>query len=203
MTLVFWIIYTAGDALHAAAVWRADLTTAFDRMIPFYPAAAAIYLCVSPMLMAAPFVFRAPERLLPFGVAIVAELLIALAIYYVLPTQIPAAHYDPSGVIGSLLWLADAINLDGNNVPSLHVALSASAAWAYAPLLTRGWRIAAFALAGATAISTLLTHQHIVADVVGGLALAALGMGLVYPRAQRALAETKAWLGSSVCNGQH
>jgi membrane-associated phospholipid phosphatase len=88
-------------------------------------------------------------------------------------------------------------------LPSLHVALSASAALAYAPLLTTGWRISAFGLAGAIAVSTLLTHQHVVADVVGGLALAALGMGLVYPRAQRALAGTKAWLGSSVCNGQH
>jgi len=61
MTLVFWIVYMAGDALHAAAVWRGDLTTVIDRMIPFYPAAAAIYLCVTPMLMAAPFVFRTPE----------------------------------------------------------------------------------------------------------------------------------------------
>jgi membrane-associated phospholipid phosphatase len=73
---------------------------------------------------------------------------------------------------------------------------------AYAPLLTTGPRIAAFGLAGAIAVSTLLTHQHVVADVVGGLALAALGMGLVYPRAQRALAGTKARLGSSVRNGQ-
>lgn len=203
MTLVFWIIYMAGDALHAAAVWRVDLTTDFDRAIPFYPAAAAIYLCVSPMLMAAPFIFRTPERLLPFGVAIVAELLVALAIYYVFPTEVPVARYDPSGVIGSLMWLADAINLDGNNVPSLHVALSASAALGYAPLLTTGPRISAFGLAGAIALSTLLTHQHIVVDVIGGLALAALGMGLVYPWAQRALAGTKARLGSSVCNGQY
>ena len=99
MTLVFWIIYVAGDALHAAAVWRGDLTTAFDRIIPFYPAAAAVYLCVLPMLLAAPFVFRTPERLLPFGVAIVVELLVALAIYYVFPTEVPAVSYDPSGVI--------------------------------------------------------------------------------------------------------
>jgi fatty acid desaturase len=203
MTLVFWIIYVAGDALYAAATWRGDLTTAFDRIVPFYPAAAAVYLCVSPMLMAAPFVFRTPERLLPFGVAIVAELLAALAIYYVFPTEVPAAHYDPSGVIGSLMWLADTINLDGNCLPSLHVALSTSAALAYAPLLTWGPRIFSFGLAGAIALSTLLTHQHIVADVVGGLALAAAGIGLVYPRAQRALEGTKARLGSSVCNGQH
>ena len=155
------------------------------------------------MLMAAPFLFRTPERLLPFGLAIVAELLAALAIYYVFPTEVPAARYDPSGVIGSLMWLADAINLDGNNLPSLHVALSTSAALGYAPLMTTGWRISAFGLAGAIALATLLTHQHVVADVIGGLALAALGMGLVYPRAQRVLAGTKARLGSSVCSAQH
>ena len=36
-----------------------------------------------------------------------------------------------------------------------------------------------------------------------GARMYCLGIGLVYPRAQRALAGTKAWLGSSVCNGQH
>jgi fatty acid desaturase len=201
MTLVFGAIYAAGDALHLAATWRTDLTTPFDRAVPFYPAAAAIYLCVSPMLMAAPFVFRTPERLLPFGAAIVVELLIALAIYYVFPTELAVQRYDSSGLVGSLMWIADTINLDGNNLPSLHVALAASAAWGYAPLLRPRWRLAAFALAGGIAVSTLLTHQHVVADVIAGLALAAIGMGIVYPYARRVLMETKAKLGSSVLDG--
>jgi fatty acid desaturase len=201
VTLVFGIVYTAGDALHAAAGLRYDLTTAVDRAVPFYPEAAAIYLCVSPMLMAAPLVFRTPERLLPFGVAIVAELLIALAIYYAFPTEVAVQRYDSSGVVGSLMWFADTINLDGNNLPSLHVALAASAAWAYAPLLSAPWRRAAIALAGAISVSTLLTHQHVLVDVAGGLALAAVGMRLVYPPAHRALEETRIRLGSSVSSG--
>jgi fatty acid desaturase len=202
MTLVFAVIYTAGDALHAAAISRTDLTTAFDRAIPFYPAAAAIYLCVSPMLMAAPFVFLTPERLLPFGVAIVVELLLALAIYYVFPTEVEVRRYDPSGLVGSLMWFADTINLDGNNLPSLHVALAASAAWGYAPLLRAPWRLSAFGLAGGIAVSTLVTHQHVIADVVAGLALAAVGMGMIYPRAQRALLATKVKLGLFAGDGQ-
>ena len=202
MTIVFSVIYTAGDALYHVAPWRANLTTDFDLAIPFYPAAAAIYLCVSPMLMAAPFVFRTPERLLPFGVAIVAELLIALAIYYAFPTEIADQPYDSSGVVGSLMWFADTINFDGNCLPSLHVALSASAAWGYAPLLRAPWRPAGYALAGSIAVSTLLTHQHVVADVIGGLALAAFGMSFVYPRAQSLLAENIASLGSAVSNGR-
>ncbi len=202
VTLLFGVIYGAGDALHGAATWHLDLTTAADRAIPFYPGAAAIYLCVSPMLMAAPFVFGTPERLLPFGVAIVAELLVALAIYYVMPTQVASPTYVASGAVGTLMWLADTINLDGNNLPSLHVALSATAAWAYAPLLAPGWRLAAIGLAGAIAVSTLLTHQHVLVDVAGGLALAAFGMRLVYPRAQLVLARTKERLSSSVRAGQ-
>lgn len=202
VTLVFAAIYAAGDALHRAAPWHYELSTAFDRAIPFIPGAAVVYLCISPLLMAAPFVFKTPERLLPFGVAIVAELLLALAVYYVFPTKIPAPNYDPSGVAGSLMWLADTVNLDGNNCPSLHVALAASAAAGYALLLRRPWRIALFALAAAIVASTLLTHQHVIADVIAGFALAAFGMGVVHPAAVKALHEMKAQLGSSVLNGR-
>jgi membrane-associated phospholipid phosphatase len=98
--------------------------------------------------------------------------------------------------------LADWINLDGNNLPSLHVALVVSAAWAYAPYLSLRVRFAVFILAALIVASTLLLHQHIVADVVAGIALAAFGMGIVHPLADRKLQQIKTQLGAAVANGR-
>lgn len=201
LTFIFALVYLAGDALHAAAPWHADVTTSLDRAIPFVVAFAPIYLLISPLMMAAPFVFRTPEQLLPFGAAILAQLLVALTVYYVFPAQIPVADYDPRGVTGKLMTLADWINLEGNSLPSLHVALAVSAAWGYVPLLGRSWRTGVIVLTCLIVVSTLLTHQHVIADVMAGLALAAFGMGIVYPRARQRLAATRARLGSAVLNG--
>ena len=202
MTLMFAIIFVTGDALYAAAAHHYNFSIPLDRAIPFYPAASFVYLCVSPMLMAAPFVFRTPERLLPFGAAIFVELLVALVVYYFVPAEVPPVAYDTSGLVGGAMWLADTINLDGNTLPSLHVALVVTAAWGYGPFLRPAWRWAAYALALGVAVSTLLTRQHVVMDVVTGAALAAFGMAFVYPHAQRWIADTRSRLGPAVANGE-
>jgi fatty acid desaturase len=201
MMLAFAAVYGAGEALYARADVRFDFTTALDHAMPFYPAAAFVYLCVTPLLLAAPFVFRTPERLLPFGAAVLVELLAALAIYYVAPAEGAQVSYDSGGLIGGAMWLADAINLDGNSMPSLHVALATSAAWGYAPYLRTGSRRSVYALAAAIAASTLLTHQHVIADVVAGAALAAFGMGVIYPRAQGVISDMLTRLGAAAGDG--
>jgi fatty acid desaturase/membrane-associated phospholipid phosphatase len=198
----FALIYGVGDYLHRAADTTRDLSIGIDHMIPFIPQFAVIYLLVSPLLAAAPFVMKSPERSLPFGVALTAELIVALAIYYAFPTSIRPVSYDPNGLFGSLMSLADWINLDGNNLPSLHVALVVSAAWAYAPYLSPRVRFAVFILAALIVASTLLLHQHVLVDVVSGMALAAFGMGVVHPLADRKLQEIKKQLGAAVANGR-
>ena len=198
----FALIYGVGDYLHRTADTTRDISTGIDRMIPFIPQLAIIYLLISPLMMAAPFVMKTPERLLPFGVALAVELIVALAIYYAFPTNVPPVSYDPNGLFGSLMSLADWINLDGNCFPSLHVALVVSAAWAYAPYLSPRLRFAVFILAALIVASTLLLHQHVLADVISGMALAALGMGIVHPIADRKLRQIKKQLGAAVANGR-
>jgi len=198
----FALIYGVGDYLHRTADTTRDISTAVDHMFPFIPQLAIIYLLISPLMMAAPFVMKSPERLLPFGVALAVELIVALAIYYAFPTNIPPVSYDPNGLFGSLMSLADWINLDGNCFPSLHVALVVSAAWAYAPYLSPRLRFAVFILAALIVASTLLLHQHVLADVVSGMALAALGMGIVHPIAEQKLQQIKKRLGAAVSNGR-
>ena len=197
----FWIVYGLGDHIHHMAQFRFDLSTGLDRAIPFFPQMAIFYLCISPILLAAPFVMRSPERLLPFGVALGAEFLIALAVYYMFPVDVPAVAYSKDGLGGALMQFADWINLDGNNFPSLHVALVVSAMWAYREFLGRAAYFAGLVLATFVVASTLLLHQHLLADVAGGILLAAAGMGFVYPAARRKLMAIKNELGEAVNSG--
>lgn len=92
------------------------------------------------------------------------------------------------------MWIADTVNLDGNNFPSLHVALSVSAVLAYLPLVKSPWKAFFATWALLIVLSTLLTRQHGLADVAGGLALAFGAMGFVYPKAVKTLAGIRAQL---------
>ena len=183
----FWLLYGSASALfHAApALHRVDF--AFEQAIPFVPWAALVYLTVTPFLWIAPFVLRTPERLIPLVATLALQVLVAWWIFLLFPVQVSFPRHDVAGFAGLLYSLADAINLDGNNVPSLHVALSISVAWACAEGKTVLVRAAFWGWASLIALSTILTHQHNVLDVVTGAALAVLTMGFVYPRLQNRL----------------
>ncbi len=189
---LFALVYVTGDILYQTAQSPLDLSLAADRMFPFVPSAAAIYLTITPLLMIAPFLLKSPDRLLPFGVTLGLELIIALTIFYLMPVLPPVV--DTGQANGWLMRIADAVNLDGNNFPSLHVALSVSAVIAYMPLVRGYWKAGVALWAVAIVFSTLLTRQHGFADVAGGLLLSFGAMMFLYPKACKVLAETKAQL---------
>jgi fatty acid desaturase len=203
VSCIFMMTYGAGSYLSEHALIKYDLTTNFDRMFPFVPAFAVFYLCVGPLMLAAPFILKSPERLLPFGVTLVAEMLLALACYVAFPVSAPTVPVPTSGIFAVLFSLADTINLEGNNLPSLHIALSVSAVWAYAPFLSVKMKALAFLLATLIVASTMLLHQHVIADVGAGLLLAAFAMAFVYPAAKSRLQRVKAQLGNAVAAPDH
>jgi len=179
--LTFAVCYGGASVLSAWVPWRLPLMTALDERLPLVPGAAAVYLTIGPMLLLAPFVLRDLASLLPLFGALMLETVIAAVCFLLLPVDPPPVHCCEPGVAGSLFHAADVLNLERNDLPSLHVAFAFTLAAAFAAR-TRG---AGFALlcawAVATAISTLLTRQHHLLDVAGGLLLAAL----VWPLASR------------------
>jgi len=181
----FWIVYWLGDFVAARATERFHVALPFELLIPFVPWAAVVYLTVTPLLCLAPFIFRTPERLLPLFVTLCAEVTIAGAIFCILPVELSFAPQQVTSSADVFLRLARAIALTYNCVPSLHVALAVSAAWAYAPAGEWRWRILVWSWAAAIAVSTLLTHQHHLADLAGGVLLSAVGMRYVFPRVRR------------------
>ena len=186
----FWIVYWLGNFVAARATERFHVALSYELFIPFVPWAAVVYLTVTPLLCLAPFIFRTPERLLPLFVTLCAEVTIAGAIFCIFPVELSFAPQEVTSSAGFFLRLARAIALTYNCMPSLHVALAVSAAWAYAPIGGRRWRILVWSWAAAIVVSTLLTHQHHLADLAGGVLLSAVGMRYVLPRVRKWLKAT-------------
>ena len=176
LTLVFagWfcLCYGGAAALADDIPWRVTVELPIDTQLPFWPAAAVLYLTISPMLLLAPFVLRDRASLMPLFAALMLETTLGAICFLLLPVDdAPVACCEP-GFAGTAFRLADFINLHHNNLPSLHVAFACTLALAYAPRATPGGAAALYLWALAVSVSTLFTRQHFLVDVVAGMVLA-------------------------------
>lgn len=178
--LLFGICYgftSWWTGLHSASLPAWDLP--FERYLPFVPSLSLVYLTITPALLLAPLLLRR-DRLAPLAIALSVETLVACACFLLFPQT---TAFPPRVVTG---WaripfeLADALNLDYNMFPSLHVAFACSAAWAYGTTRRRAFMWTAWSVA--VAASTLLMHEHHLADIAGGVVLAVATMSLIYAR---------------------
>ena len=181
----FYLVYGGTYWLTGLHARRLHLAFDFEAALPFVPAAAAVYLSILLMYALIPFVLRTWREIVPLYATLAAETAVGGLCFLLLPV---AQTYPPrtaEGAFAGLFGLADALNLDHNELPSLHVAF----AWTTALALGRRGGAAARALfllwASAVAASTLLMHEHHLADVLAGLALGAAGMAIVHPRVRR------------------
>lgn len=185
----FQLVYGLCSLDFAARGAAIDVALPIDRLVPFEPAWAFAYVTIMPLLLTAALVLRAPPHTTPFLGALLFQIAVAglcFVAWPVAPPQPPAVAMSPA--VAWAFALADGINLQGNCLPSLHVALALSSAWACHPHLRWPARLAVWGWALAIVASTALTWQHWLVDLVAGAALAAIAMGVVYPALARALA---------------
>lgn len=173
LLVLLWIaVYGGADLLAARHEYRVRVHFDFELGMPFWPQFAAAYLSLLPMLWLSPFVLHQQERLRRFA-ADLAWLIAISGIGFVLLPATPA-YPAPAVSAGSpaIFQVADRLNLDFNMLPSLHVGMAVLCAATYSrqagKVATAGFWIWAFAISA----STLVTHQHHVADVVAGAAVA-------------------------------
>jgi fatty acid desaturase len=167
-----------------AAWWTGRYTTlpawnfGFESAVPFVPGASLIYLTITPALMLAPLILRKRRALAPFAITLCVETVIAAVCFLAVPLTTAFVRPEVTGWAAVPFRIADTINLQYNEFPSLHVAFAFSAAWAY-----RGWKWMVWA--ALVALSTWLMWEHHLTGIAGGLALAAVAMRFVYPRLQK------------------
>jgi membrane-associated phospholipid phosphatase len=166
---VLWVIIYGGASwftgLHD---YRIRLGWNEDSYIPFLPEMAVIYLSLFPMIWLSLFILPTTADIKQFARTLVWLFVISGIGFLILPGQTFASAKSVEGHVQPVFEFADWINLEHNYLPSLHVGMAVVCAYAYGRQLSR--RVAGFiwVWAAAVAFSTLLTHQHYLADVVAG-----------------------------------
>ena len=165
------------SARHIARSWHHyDMTTSFDRLVPFLPWTVSIYFgcylfwCINYFLCA---VQNTKDRDRFFCADILAK-----GICFFLFLLIPATNIRPE-ITGKTVWdtlmkLLYWMDAADNLFPSIH-CLGSWFCWIGVrkrkeiPVI---YRCFSFVMAIAVCISTLTTRQHVIADVIGGVLLA-------------------------------
>lgn len=179
--VIFLAVYSTADHVSGLLEYRIPVAFAFERQIPFLPAASVIYLSIIPLLFLSNLIFPNPVRLLPLLATLSLEVMAAGVIFVFLPIEKIFPPRIVEGPWGYPFGIADFVNLNHNDLPALHVALSLSAAIAYAQASNASTRLLYYGWAAAIAASALLMHEHHIADIVAGGILAVLAMTTVYP----------------------
>ncbi|NIV18357.1 MAG: phosphatidic acid phosphatase [Woeseiaceae bacterium] len=181
-TLLFIVVYGGADLLSANAEERYQLAFEFEAHLPFVPGMAFVYLSILPLMLLSPLVLETPRKLFPLFVVLSLEVLVAGVCFLLFPMQeiFPPRSDEVGNTV--IFFIADTLNLRYNDLPSLHVGLSLTTAIALSQQ-GRAWGRWFYVVWGVLiTISSVLMHEHHIADVVAGSALALAGVYWVYPR---------------------
>ena len=148
--------------------------TALDRLIGFQPLALPMYLSIWVYVSLPPALLATRRDLKAYAKDIGLTCLAGLLVFYFWPSTVPVGDID--WALSPTVGLLKNLDAAGNACPSLHVATTAfSCLWLgdilrrigaprWVSVLSWGWFVG-------ISYSTLATRQHVVIDVLAGLAL--------------------------------
>ena len=182
LTLAFFAIYGGADLLTELHDYRVNLHMDWELQVPLVPSMMLFYTSLYPACVLLPLAIRTRPELWAVVWVLVAMTAVGGVVFLACPGR--AAWATPTDVqLGDwrvLYRTVDTINLRHNYCPSLHVAWAVVIAevtsrrhGTLARILTGCW-------AAGVAISTMLTHQHYLVDVVTGLVLGLVGSRWLY-----------------------
>ena len=188
LTVAFFAIYGGADFVTGLHDYRVRLHMDWELQLSLVPSMILLYTSLYPACVLLPLMIRTRSELRAAAWTLVAVTAVGGVVFLACPGQ--AAWTTPTdaqlGPWRMLYRMADTINLRHNYCPSLHVAwvvviaeMAGRRGGALARILTWVW-------VGGVAVSTMLTHQHYLIDVLSGAVLAVVGTRLVYPRLLRA-----------------
>jgi hypothetical protein len=170
----FALVYCGCDWITAHRKLRVPIHLPIELSIPLIPGAVVLYMSIYLLFLGGPFIVRDRREFTALIRALAFATLISGIGFLLIPS---CAAFGPPGDLGiwsGLFHFADWLNLDYNMVPSLHVALSVICIAAFSSHASRLGTVLLWAWGAAIALSTLLTHQHHVLDVITGW-----GVGLI------------------------
>ena len=181
-TFWFGFIYGGADLITAHGARRLRVHLEFEEMLPFVPAMVWIYMSIYLLFAVAPFILHSRRELRALVITFALVTLCAGVCFLLFPAELDFPIPPDLGTSVALFHLADRLNLDYNQVPSLHVALSVVCAAVFASYAGAKMRIFLWLWALAIGASAVLTYQHHLLDVLAGLLLGWVAERLVYQR---------------------
>lgn len=178
----FCVVYGTTNLLTSLHSFRVPMHFGFEFKLPFVPSLSIVYCSLYLLMGSALFVFRSWQALVPLALTLMFETLCAAVFFLLMPVENAFTHEVPGGISGAIFNLADVVNLEHNWFPSLHVTFAWTTALAIGSRFGTLARSLVLSWAASISAAAVLTHQHYLIDVAGGLALAAVAMTVVYPR---------------------
>jgi hypothetical protein len=177
LSVLFLVVYGWCNWITAQRHDTGTLYFEWERFIPFVPLMIVPYMSIDLFFVAAPFLCRSERELATLSKRLLATLVVAAVCFLLFPLRFAFERPTASGWLGAFFDWFRGMDQPHNLVPSLHIAFLIILAQHYARH-TRGlvgialniW----FVLVG---LSTLLTYQHHLMDVVTGFAL---GVSCIY-----------------------
>jgi len=170
LTLAFAAVYGGLNWWTAERAFRFRLHGTWELAIPHVPEAALAYVSIQLLFLLPLWVLSVP-RIARLGRAMLAAIVSAGVVFALLPTELGFARAVPDGWLAPLYRTIFALDLPHNLFPSLHVALCTLVMLFLVRDAHRRARALYLLWWLALAVSVLLTHQHHLLDVAGGLAL--------------------------------
>lgn len=172
LSVLFLVVYSSSNWL---TTLRSDVGTwAYDWevWIPFVPAMIIPYMSIDLFFVVAPFILVDQRARVVFGRRIALTILIAALCYLMFPLVLVMDRPRVEGWLGLIFNPFVSMDKPHNLLPSLHIALGVLLAECYLRRSTGWWRIGLAGWFTLICLSTLLTWQHQVVDLAGGVLLA-------------------------------
>jgi membrane-associated phospholipid phosphatase len=187
MCAIFLITYGACLHVTAARAPVPSLAFTWERHTPFVPAMILPYWSIDLFFVGSFFVCTRPDELRMHVKRLALAMAVATACFLLFPLQMANPRPVVVGFWSIGFTPLHAMDMPYNLAPSLHIAL-----WTILIVVylrhTRGWlRGAVIAWFALVYVSTLLTWQHHVFDVITGQTLGLLAVYLFRERESRAV----------------
>lgn len=181
-TIWFGLIYGGADFLTARRTLRLQVHLKVEEKLPFIPAAVVIYVSIYILFCAIPFILQTRRQLKALAITQALVTLCGGICFLLFPAELDFPVPRDLGMCAGLFRFADWQNLNYNQVPSLHVALSVVCVAAFASRAAATGKIFLWLWVAAISVSAVLTYQHHILDVISGFILGILATKLVYNR---------------------
>src|SRR5215475_6439720 len=182
LSVLFLIVYGACNWITAR---RANVGTFYfewERKIPFVPLFILPYMSIDLFFVVAPFLCRTDRELSVLAKRIVTAIIVAGVCFLFFPFRFAFSRPHVEGWLGALFDWFRGMDAPYNLLPSLHAAFTLILCDIYFRH-TRGLvRIVIMMWFVLIVLSPVLTYQHHVIDILGGLVLAALCLWLFRER---------------------